>query len=128
MSDGGNGTRYTRNKDGTIVARDEKGRIIKGFTGNPNGRPHKENRLLKFMNRELEKVNDLKGPQAEKFKKMTWDEIIATQLIRRAAAGEKWAVQMVYAYKVGLPTQKLEVDKPQEVIFLNAPNVEPGIN
>ncbi len=120
------GSKYTRNKDGTLVARDEKGRIVKGFTGNPNGRPPKENRILKLLNLELEKENDLQGPQAGKYKGMTWDEIIVQQMVRRAAAGEKWAVQMVIAYKVGLPAQKIEITKPQEVILLNAPVVEPN--
>jgi hypothetical protein len=119
-----NGSKYTKNKDGTLVARDDKGRIMKGCTGNPNGRPKKENRLLRFLTEELEKENDLKGPQAEKYKGLTWDELIAKQLVRRAAAGDKFSIQMVFGYKVGMPAQRIEVDKPQEVLLLNAPVVE----
>lgn len=76
--------------------RDDKGRFVKGHTGNPNGRMPKE-REIKFYDLTLSAVSE-----------NDWTDIVLAA-VKLAKRGDAQARKWLSDYLLGLPSQSLEL-------------------
>ena len=70
-----------------------------GRSGNPNGRPKKEVCLTSLLNEEMERVildREILADTPTRLGEVTWTQIIATALIRKAAKGSERAVEILF--------------------------------
>ncbi len=74
---------------------------VKGVSGNPNGRKHKEDCLLSCIKSELE-VLDKSGK--------TKEQMIATALVQRASDGDLKAIELVLEYTAVKPKAESSVE------------------
>lgn len=77
--------------------RDDKGRFLKGHTGNPNGRMPKE-REIKFYDLTLSAVSD-----------EDWTAIVLTA-VKLAKRGDAQARKWLSDYLMGVPSQPINLD------------------
>ena len=80
----------------TGMVRDEKGRFIKGQTGNPNGRPKKEREIIYYRILEMAVTKD------------DWETICA-KAVNDAKRGDAVARKWISDYLIGPPVQRQEV-------------------
>ena len=85
------------------VKRDEKGRWVKGQSGNPKGRPKKGFTIAETI-REMLRVK-------EGTTKKYYLELFAQSVLTRAIKGDPTCTKLVFQYIDGLPVQKIDVDE-----------------
>lgn len=87
-----------------VPERDELGRIKKGFSGNPLGRPQGKRNLTTILEEVLKRKANKKG--------ITYAELLIENLVKKATKKEHFESQkLVLSYTDGLPTQKVEVSE-----------------
>lgn len=81
--------------------RDDKGRFIKGHSGNPGGRPINQTKYLKKLDTAM-KITD-------------WREIVE-KAIEQAKRGDSRAREWLSSYLMGKPTQPMDITSDGERI------------
>lgn len=97
--------------ENTGIIRDEEGRFIKGYSGNPRGRPEGTISLLPLLKRELIKV----VPSLNKDEQITYAEALIKKMLKKAIAEED--VQMIkdiFNRVDGMPKQKLGIGMDED--------------
>ena len=98
-----------------MVKRDEKGRFVKGSSGNPNGRSRKSDEEIW-----LKRLHECVTP----------DDF--TQMVRvgvsRAKAGDSAMLRLLFQYLIGMPTQyvKSDVAGQIDVVIVNWEDNDPS--
>lgn len=117
------------------MSRNKRGQFKPGFCGNPKGRPRKQPREI--SPRQIRKTFFALGEmpvtvvEGGKRKTITADEAIDKQLLMKAVAGERWALQLYHKrrdklvleyfdeqtslLKTYVETEKLNREFPEEV-------------
>lgn len=86
-----------------MTVRDEKGRFVKGHSGNPGGRPIDQTKYLKKIDTTL----SLKE----------W-RVIILKAIEQAKRGDSRARQWLSDYVVGKPIQSIDLEHDGEIRFI----------
>jgi hypothetical protein len=92
------------NKIGKELVRDENGKVVSGVL-NPFGRPKKGTALTDLMREMLEE------PASEGSEK-TRKEVFVKKVLDMAYGGNETMIKLAWSYIEGMPTQRLEIDKP----------------
>jgi uncharacterized protein with WD repeat len=96
------------NKIKNEAVRDEKGRFINGYSGNPNGRPKGKFSLVSMLRKELQKV-----PENEKEK---YADMLIEKILKKAVVdGDGRAIRDIFNMVDGPPGKQTDVN-PEDVL------------
>lgn len=108
----------TRKKQAS-PARDERGRILPGHTGNPNGRPPKGYSITETLKAMMDEKPEIK-------------QALGTKLVEMALKGDLAAIKLLMSYIDGNPVQRNELTgkdgealTTQAVIYLPSNDRDP---
>ena len=85
--------------------RDDKGRFVKGVSGNPQGMPSGTVSLKRLFIAKLQEA--IKTPGA--FQGKPYSEAVIHTWLEAIIKGEPWALKLALAYVDGLPVQAVEL-------------------
>ena len=86
-----------------MIVRDDKGRFLKGHSGNPGGRSIDQSKYLKKIDRTLSQK--------------AWEEIIL-KAIEQARRGDAKARQWLSEYVAGKPIQSINMEQDGTIRFV----------
>jgi hypothetical protein len=90
------------------------GQFQPGQSGNPKGRPKKEQSLTNIMREMLDEIRETPGD--DKSKKIELKILLVRKMIDMALEGDMTAMRHVFQYIDGMPLQKIELSTEQEFI------------
>ena len=85
--------------------RDEKGRFVKGYSGNPGGRTKEQLTARQAFDKAI-KTSDMRK--------------LAKKLMTLAMSGNLDAIKMILEYKIGKPTQSFAIEGTAGVAIADA--------
>lgn len=89
--------------ENVVDGRDEKGRFIKGTSGNPAGKPKDSISIVHVIKKKLQEV-----PEGQK---KTYLELLVDRILRGAIVdGNDQQIKNILQYVEGMPKQNLGVD------------------
>lgn len=83
-----------------------KGLFKPGTSGNPAGRPPKENALAEMMRKKLEEIRTLKVNGKEQKRQLK--EFITEKVVDMALKGDQQSMKLLYGYVDGLPISRVQ--------------------
>ncbi len=97
------------NSGGNKPLRDERGRILPGFSGNPSGRPQGTLSVTQEIKTKLQEI-----PEGYK---QTYLELMVNNMLSRAVEGDVSIIKEIWHYIDGLPVDRKEVQGNRNLLF-----------
>lgn len=96
-------TTKTKKPDKQVKNRDEKGRFIKGVSGNPKGRPPLGHSITEAIRELMDEKPEIK-------------KALGSKVIELALLGDMKAIRVIWNYLDGLPKQSVDITSAGEKI------------